>query len=112
MKYKTTKRDVLAGHAHTIAASYCALQTLLRCEAESAYTTRREGWGADVYSFGSVAIVTGYAPFGNIRAGHDLCKKYETAAQGIAYNYDLTWSEQKNALRALIDDFLKEAIDQ
>lgn len=108
MKYKTTKRDILRGYAVVISASYCSLQTLLRCETESAYTTRREGWAADVYDFGAAAIVTGYAPFGNARADYDTCRKYEAAAEKIAYNYNLTWEEQKNQLSALIREFITE----
>lgn len=109
MKYKTTQRDVKNNYTHVIAVSYCALQTLLRCETETAYTVRREGWGADIYDFGNTAIVTGYAPFGNIRADYKIIEKYERKAEKIAYNYDLKWDEQKQQLRNLIDEFIKEA---
>ena len=109
MKYKTTKSAVLNGYAVTICVSYCALQTLLSYESETAYTARREGWAADIYDFGNTAIITGYAPFGRIRPGYDLCKKYEQAAEKIRYNYDLTWEQQRDQLRALIADFIQEA---
>lgn len=108
MKYKTTKSAVMNGYENKIAISYCALQTLLRYESESAYTVRREGWAADIYDFGNTAIVTGYAPFGNIRPGYEVCKKYEKAAEKIAYNYNLKGDEQKQQLRKLIDEFIKE----
>lgn len=108
MKYKTTKRDVMNGYAAVISVSYCGLQTLLRCETERAYTTRREGWAADVYDFGMTAIVTGYAPFGNIKPDYDTVHRYEKAAEKIAYNYDLTWEEQKTQLSALIKEFIEE----
>lgn len=108
MKYKTTQRDVRNGYTNVIAVSYCALQTLLRYETETAYTVRREGWGADVYDFGSTAIVTGYAPFGNIRADYKIVTKYERAAEKIAYNYNLKWEEQKTQMRELIYKFIAE----
>lgn len=108
MKYKTTKRDVMNGYAAVISVSYCGLQTLLRCETAKAYTARCEGWAADIYDFGMTAIVTGYAPFGNIKPGYEMCRKYELAAEKIAYNYDLSYEEQKSQLAALIREFIRE----
>jgi len=108
MKYKTTRKAVMNGYQDVISVGYCRLQTLLRCESEIAYTIRREGWGADIYHFGNTAIVTGYAPFGNIRPDYETTKKYEAAAERIAYNYNLTWEEQKRQLAELINDFIKE----
>ena len=66
MKFRTTQKAIKQGYNNVISVPYCALQSLLRCEDPIAYTTRVEGWGADVYAFGDTAIVTGYAPFGNI----------------------------------------------
>lgn len=108
MKYKTNKRAIMSGYTNVIRVSYCGLQTLLRHENETAYITRREGWAADVYDFGNTAIVTGYAPFGNIAPGYDVVHAYETRAQKIAYNYDLTWQEQRDTLRDLITAFIAE----
>lgn len=108
MKYKTTKRDVMDGYAAVISVGYCCLQTLLQCEPERAYTTRREGWAADIYDFGMTAIVTGYAPFGNIKPSYEVCRKYELAAEKIAYNSSLKWEEQKQQLSALIREFIEE----
>lgn len=108
MKYRTTKKDVMNGYGNIICVGYCNLENLLNCERETAYTTRREGWGADIYDFGNTAIVTGYAPFGNIRPGYDLCQKYENAAEKIRCDYELTYPERKEQLRELIKAFIKE----
>lgn len=108
MKYKTTKKDVMNGYSNIICVGYCSLQNLLSCELETAYTSRREGWAADIYDFGNTAIVTGYAPFGNIRPGYDLCQKYETAAEKIRCNYELSWTERKAKLQELIKVFIEE----
>lgn len=112
MKYKTTKKAVNEGYANRICVSYCALQTLLAYESETAYTVRREGWAADIYDFGNTAIITGYAPFGNIRPGYDVCRRYEKQADAIRYNYDLSYEDQKNQLRQLINEFIKEVTKQ
>lgn len=112
MKYKTTRKAVNEGYINKICVSYCALQTLLMYEFETAYTVRQEGWAADIYDFGNTAIITGYAPFGNIRPGYDICSRYEEQAETIRYNYDLSYEDQKNQLRQLINEFIKEVTKQ
>jgi hypothetical protein len=108
MKYKTTKKAVMNGYSDIICVGYCTLQHLLNCENEVAYTTRTEGWGADIYQFGNTAIVTGYAPFGTIRPAYEISKKYDDAAQEISLNYNLSWQERKTRLGALIEQYIKE----
>lgn len=108
MKYKTTKSAVLHGYSTTISIPYCDIQTLLSFENPVAYTTRREGWGADIYEFNNVAIITGYAPFGKIKPSYEIRRKYEENARKIRYDYSLKWEEQKQQLRDMIDEFIKE----
>lgn len=108
MKFRTTKKAIMNGYSNVICVGYCALQHLLNCENEIAYTTRAEGWGADIYQFGNTAIVTGYAPFGNIRPPYEVSKRYDDAAQEISLNYNLSWQERKMKLAALIEQYIKE----
>lgn len=107
MKFKTTQKAIKQGYANVICVSYCALQKLLSCESEIAYTTRIEGWGADIYQFGNTAIVTGYALFGNIRPGYEINQRYEEraakATEGV-YN----WKEKKTILAGLIEEYIQE----
>ena len=107
MKFKTTQKAIKQGYNNVIGVSSCALQKLLSCETEIAYTTRIEGWGADIYQFGNTAIVTGYAPFGNIRPGYEINQRYEQramkATEGI-YN----WQEKKAILQELIKEYIQE----
>lgn len=108
MKYRTTQKAVKEGYTNKICVGYCNLQYLLGCENPVAYTARREGWAADIYDFGNTSIITGYAPFGNIRPGYDTCKKYEDKAEKVKYDYSLSWEEQKEKLHQLINEFIKE----
>ena len=109
MKFKTTQKAVKAGYSTIICVSYCSLQYLLNYESPVAYTQRREGWAADIYDMGGgVAIVTGYAPFGNVRPSYELREQYETDAEKIRYNYSLAWEEQRDALRELQRAFIEE----
>jgi hypothetical protein len=63
------------------------------------------GWRSDVYKFGDVAIVTGYAPFGNIEPSYDVIQYYERKAEEIIEN---NWrlNTQKDLLDKLIQEFL------
>lgn len=108
MKFKTTQKAIRANYNKIICVPYCALQTLLSYESPVAYTVRREGWGADIYGMGGgVAIVSGYAPFGNIRATYDQVKAVEDQAEKIRYDYSLPYEQQRESLNSLERDFIK-----
>lgn len=110
MKFKTTQKEIRANYNKIICVPYCGLQNLLNYESPVAYTARREGWAADIYDMGGgVAIVTGYAPFGNIRPSYEFRKRYETDAEKILHNYSLAWTEQREQLRQLARAFVDEA---
>lgn len=109
MKFKTTQKAIRANYNKIICVPYCGLQTLLNYENPVAYTVRREEWAADIYDMGGgVAIVTGYAPFGNIRPSYELRERYETDAEKIRYNYSLAWEEQREQLKQLARAFIEE----
>ena len=107
MKFKTTQKAIKANYNTIIRVPYCGLQNLLICESPIAYTVCREGWAADIYDMGNgIAIVTGYAPFGNVCPSYELRKRYEKQAEQIRYisSYD----EKQNALRELQRAFIEE----
>ena len=108
MKYRTTKREVNNGYTYKICIGYCNLQYLLTYESPVAYTARREGWGADIYEINeNTAIITGYAPFGNIRPKYDIQKEYDTAEK-ILHDYSLTYEEKKIRITELLYIFVEE----
>ena len=106
-KRRITQREVKATHTALIQAGAGDLQRLLRQEQPYAYTVRREGWAADVYSFGSVAIVTGYSAFGNIKPPYETRKKYDDLARAIDEGGQ-PWDERKRLKRELITEFITE----
>lgn len=81
-------------------------------ETPIAYTVRREGWAADIYDIGGgVAIVTGYAPFGNVRPSYEVRQKYEKEAETIleAYYRNATnYKHIENRLKELLQQFVEE----
>lgn len=109
MKFRTTQKAIKEGYNKIICIPYCGLQNLLNYEMPIAYTARREGWAAYIYDIGGgVAIVTGYAPFGNVRPSYALLERYEMQAEKIRYNYSLKWEEQREQLAILQQVFIEE----
>lgn len=109
MKFKTTQKAVKAGYSTIICVSYCSLQHLLNYESPVAYTQRREGWAADIYDMGAgVAIVTGYAPFGNVRPSYELRERYEKQAEKIREYYSFDYEKCKVRLHGAIREFIEE----
>lgn len=110
MKFKSTKKEIMANFNKIICVPYCNLQNLLYYEDPVAYTVRREGWAADIYDMGGgVAIVTGYAPFGTIRLSYEMNKKYDDEARKIYYKYK--YEEGRKALQELQKKFIEEALE-
>ena len=107
MKKKITQREVKVTHTTAIQVGYCDLQRLLKHEQPYAYTSGIYGWNADIYSFGNVAIVTGYRAFGEIKPPYELVAKYETKAFAIDES-GLTWDQRKQLKRELISEFIEE----
>lgn len=111
MKFRTTQKAIKAGYNKIICVPYCGLQNLLNYETPVAYTARREGWAADIYDIGGgVAIVTGYAPFGNVRPSYEVRQKYEKEAETIRemYRYSTTYQDTKRRLHELLNKFVEE----
>lgn len=83
MKFITTEKQIRQNYSKIIKVGYCDLQHLLQYETPIAYTYGMIGWKADIYNIEGTLIVTGYQPFGNIKADYDLCEEYEEKAQKI-----------------------------
>lgn len=110
MKYKTTQKAVKGGYSYVIQIPYCAAQHLLSHHNPVAYTVRREGWAADIYDFDQVAIVTGYAPFGNVKPEYTTIAAYEEQANKITNNPLIIKQQQKIAVNYLLELFIKKTI--
>lgn len=112
---KITMKETKRIYNHIIKVDYCELQNLLNLISPLAYTSGVYGWNADVYDFGSFAIVTGYRPFGDIVASCELCYKYEQKAKEITDWFDGMplpirgdWDRRRDALYQLIEAFIEE----
>ena len=108
MKTQITQKAVKANYDKIILIPSMGTQYLLSYSNPIAYTAGVYGWNADVYDINGIAIVTGYRPFGNIRADYDLCRKYDDTAQKIRHDHNLTYDEQCAKLDELINKFIAE----
>ena len=106
MKFKTTKKR---NYEKVIKVPYCALQNALVYERPIAYTAGKYGWNADIYDIAGLAIVTGYAPFGNVAISRDEIAEVENEAQHVRFS-GLSFEEEKEALRAVVVSLLKREV--
>lgn len=60
MKYKTTRKAVVADSPRLVSVGYCDLSALLRYHSPVAYTCGVYGWNFDVYEVYGLTICTGY----------------------------------------------------
>lgn len=108
MNYKTTKKAIMNGYSNVIYTGYCNLQNMLHYRNCESHTERAEGWGADVYHVNnSTCIVTGYAPFGNIHADYETCKRYDERAR----NY-ITHRDNNVDASAYCDTLIQSFVDE
>lgn len=108
IKYKTTQKGILShyGKDKVLSVQYCALQHLLRYVQPTAYTTRAEGWGADIYEVHGAAIATGYAPFGT-RVDHNTAHTFDWLAEDIQNAEALGWGQKRDYTAFLLEVFVK-----
>lgn len=113
MTNQMTKKSVMQGADVIIKLGYCDLYMPLREIKRTGYTAGIYGWNADVYCFYSadyqqtIAIVTGYRPFGTVSPDHSMVAKYEDRANAIiaCYGDSARYAEY---MQKLIKDFIKE----
>lgn len=110
-KIKTTKKAMRENFNKIISIGYCNAQNLLHYEDAYTYCTRAEGWACDNYAIDNVLISTGYAPIAskNSNCNYELVKKYDSLAEKIVYNYDLSYEQKKQQVTALLQEFVTEA---
>lgn len=103
---KITAKEVKATHVNVIQVGYCELGNLLTFKQPYAYTSGVYGWNADVYSYGTTAIVTGYRPFGK-KVNPGTYKTYETMAGLVMADKNLSWEEKEVKVTGLLEDFME-----
>ena len=117
MKFKTTKTAINTGYYYKICIGYCDLQYLLNYENPVAYTCGVYGWNADIYDLTDITgynacIVTGYRPWGNIRADYSRNRAAEENAEKIVHDYKRDIDERKAELKNILRELALTYIDE
>lgn len=99
MRIKVAKKEIMKNYK-CFSVGYCDLQTLLNVTNPQFYTAGVYGWNADIYTFGNIAIITGYRPFGK-QIDFDIIRKFEDAAQKNRENRDKLLKELVNYLQGI-----------
>lgn len=103
---KMTMKSVKERHVEVLSFGYCELYGLLYFRERNAYTKGVYGWNADVYSYGTTAIVTGYRPFGK-HVPVDVYQPFENEARSIIADGSLTYEEQKEKVENLLAEMVQ-----
>lgn len=103
MKYKTTRKAIVAGCQNIRSAGYCDLADLLRNHEPVAYTCGIYGWNFDVFEVYGVTICTGYRNMPGKRL--DGIRKYEKKAREIWENYATPYEIKKEETEKLLQEF-------
>lgn len=109
MKYKTTRKAIVAGTPanNLVCAGYCDLSNLLWGHEPIAYTCGVYGWNFDVYNVYGKTICTGYRNMPGRKANNEAA--YEEKARAISDNYDLSWEERRDRIESLLKEFCEQA---
>lgn len=112
VKTQITQKAIRNGFKKVIAISYCRAQHLLQYQNAQYYTySNMYGWRTDVYIISDeIAIVTGYAPFGNITPDYDLIKKYDDKAAAV-YSTVSHYEERREIINSYLNEFIKEVLN-
>lgn len=113
MKYKTTRKAIVAGSHNLKKAGYCDLSHLLYNHNPIAYTTGVYGWNFDVYEVYGVTICTGYRNMPGSRLEH--IAEYEKKARAVLEDYDNPsykgakgWEKKTAKIEKLLQEFCKK----
>ena len=107
MKFKVTRKEMKENYDAIISVGYCKAQNLLRYQDPIAYSAGVNGWACDYYDVGGVLISTGYAPIGE-SPDYDVLRKYESQAEKIGYDYNLSYGERRRQINNLLNEFTAE----
>lgn len=114
MKIRTTKKAIRDSYSNIICLGYCSLRALDYLDADY-YCIRREGWAFDAYVISNdTVIVTGYAPFGNIKPTYTSIEAYNKKLIPIIDKYRETTNYERfiAEIQELVKQFAEEVSDK
>ena len=111
MKFKTTRKNIVAMFPRLLGVDYCSMQYLLYFKSPVAYTCGVYGWNFDLYNVGGVGIATGYRNMPGKRVDYETLRDYEGRAEKIVHDYKMPYEEREAAVNSLLADFINKALE-
>jgi isopentenyl phosphate kinase len=107
MKFHSSKRQIMNNYYVLNCGNEISI--LKQYQEAIAYTTRVEGWAADIYyTHDNIVVCTGYSAFGHYKVKFDLIKKYEDKARQVYYS-DLDFNIKSSKIKKLLNQFAAAA---
>lgn len=108
MKFKTTAKEIRDNYYTIIGIGYCEAQYLLKHREPNAYSSGVYGWNCDYYIIDNVVICTGYRNIINKHnhSNYNIVRDYDSKAEKIVHNYNLSWEAKEKALEKLLHEFI------
>lgn len=106
MKNKTTYSAIRSNYSKVYSIGYCGAQNLFHYEEAKAYCAGVYGWNCDLYTFGNIAITTGYRPIGQ-HIDYSVVKLYDDKAKAVISDNSLRSDQKQIQVNAILIDFIE-----
>ncbi len=108
MKFKTTRKAIVAQSNNIVSVGYCDLSNLLINHSPVAYTSGVYGWNFDVYEIDGLTICTGYRGMPGRSAVK--CREYDKKAREVLSweNKSMTYDEKRENVEKLLREWIRE----
>lgn len=107
MKFKTTRKAIVANSSNLVSAGYCDLAHLLTNHSPIAYTAGVYGWNFDVYEVYGLTICTGYRYMPGRRANG--IREFEKKARAIRNDWNKPYTQRRDEIEELLRQFCEQA---
>lgn len=96
---------------HVYRCGYCDLHYIMRDTEPRYYNYGIYGWNCDIYTYGSIAITTGYRNMRGDRIPDNILEEYTNNAKQIIEEYHnssnyMTYEEYRKKMDINIDNFM------
>ena len=102
-----TRKEIYNSFDKVYSVGYCDLQYLLKFQNRCGFNMGVYGWNYDIFSFGDIAICTGYRGTPGKKIPFEIRNKYEQKAKKITESL-VPYDEYKKKIKRLVNNFIKE----
>lgn len=109
MKKHTSMANITRYYSKVFRCGYCDLQYIMRLRPADYYNAGVYGWNCDIYTFGDIAITTGYRNMRGLLIPEEIIRKYSDIAKEICNTpFGTDYTALRNALEENAERFIAE----